>query len=158
MTTKCNIILTPTKPDIEKIHEWLLKEQKSTNEGFYCNWKIIERASENNDLLIFKYGYLPIGFLVWSKKEAYTEIDIFEIHPNFRRKGLGKAFLTKVSEHLINEDIFVIELYCTSPEAEKFWIKMGFEKFPNKEYPKSDLTYHRPLLKKQLKLPTHVDL
>lgn len=147
MTAEIKINLTPNRLDLERIEEWLIEEERESNEGFYCNWKIIEKAFKNKQLITLNFKEKPIGFLVWSKGEIYVEIDIIEIKPEYRKRGLGRAFFEQISDYLKKKGVLVIMLFCSPSESEFFWKKMGFIKFPDRGYSESDLIYFKPLIK-----------
>lgn len=149
MKAEMKLNVTPTRFDLEKIEEWLIEEERELNEGFYCNWKTIEKAFNNDELITLKLKEQPIGFLVWSKGEIYAEIDILEIKPNHQQKGIGKAFFEQISDYFKQKGFLVIKLFCSPRESEKFWKKMGFIKFPVTGYSESDLTYFKPLIRIQ---------
>jgi GNAT superfamily N-acetyltransferase len=138
-----------TKPSIENLNEikfWLSEEYEKTEQGFYCNWNVIEKGFKNNELIIFHNEISIIGFVIWASCEIYALIDILEINPNFRKRGFGKLFYEKIAEYYISKDLLAIKLFCSPIESEKFWKKMGFIKFPNRGYSESDLTYFKPLI------------
>jgi len=138
-----------TKPllsDLENIKDWLIKEDKELNEGFYCNWKIIEKSFQNNKLITLQVHENPIGFIVWSNSSICADIDILEIKPEYRKKGFGKIFFEQVSDYFIKEGYLVIKLFCSPKESEGFWIKMGLEKFPDRGYSENELTYFKTLI------------
>ncbi|MDD2199670.1 MAG: GNAT family N-acetyltransferase [Bacteroidales bacterium] len=141
--------IAPTRFDLEKIKEWLIEEEQESNEGFYCNWNIIEKAFNNDELITLNLKEKTVGFLVWSKGEIYAEIDIMEIKPDYRKQGIGKLFFEQISEFFKQKGFLVIKLFCSPRESEKFWKKMGFIKFPDRGYSESDLTYFKPLIKVQ---------
>lgn len=149
MDITAGINLTPTQLDLRKIEEWLIEEEKASNEGFYCNWTIIENAFNNNTLVTLDFQNSPIGFIVWSKGEIYAEIDILEIKPEYRRRGVGKLFFEEISKYFKQKGFLAIELFCSPRESEPFWKNMGFIKFPNRGYSESDLTYFKPLIRVQ---------
>ena len=149
MKAEMEINITPTQFDLEKIEEWLIEEEREFNEGFYCNWNIIEKAFNKGELITLSLKEKPIGFLVWSKGEIYAEIDILEIKPDLRKRGIGEAFFEQISEYFKQKGFLVIKLFCSPRESEKFWKNMGFIKFPDREYSESDLTYFKPLIKTQ---------
>ncbi len=147
MTAEIKINLIPSRLDLQKIEEWLIEEKRELNEGFYCNWTIIEKAFTNKELITLNFNEKPIGFLVWSKAEIYAEIIILEIKPEHRNSGIGKAFFEQISDYLKQKGFLAIKLFCVPSESEKFWKKMGFVKFPDRGYSESDLTYFKPLIK-----------
>ena len=73
--------ISPTQSDLKEVEKWLIEEDKISGKGFYCNWTIIEKAFRNKEFITLNHNNLPIGFLVWSKREIYAEIDIMEIKP-----------------------------------------------------------------------------
>lgn len=152
MFTEFQINTTPTQFDLEEIEKWLIAENKKFNEGFYCNWAIIEKAFKDTKLVTIDFKERPIGFLVWSKGEIYVEIDILEIRPEYRKKGIGEDFFDKISDYFKQKGFLAIKLFCSPIESEKFWQKMGFIKFPKRGYSESDLTYFKLLIEVQTTL------
>jgi GNAT superfamily N-acetyltransferase len=138
--------LSPTQPDLKEIEKWLIDEDKTFGEGFYCNWNIIEKAFRKNELITLNLDNLPIGFLVWSNREIYAEIDVLEIRPKHRNKGIGKYFFDQISGYFKEKGFLAIKLFCAPRESEKFWKKMDFIKFPDRGHSESDLTYYKPLI------------
>jgi len=140
------ITLEPTIIHLNEIKDWLIKEQNQSNNGFFCNWNIIERSFERNELISLELNDSTIGFIVWRQSDIFIEIDIIEIHYDYRRKGLGKTFFEMVLESYKEKGILAIKLFCTSRESELFCRKMGFIKFPQRGYSESDLTFYKPLI------------
>jgi GNAT superfamily N-acetyltransferase len=138
--------IAPTLLDLQKIKEWLIKEQTETNEGFYCNWVMIEKALSNGKLMTLVINDTPIGFIVWSIGEIHIEIDILEIHPKYRKKGFGKIFFELSSNFFKQKEFIAIKLFCKPIESEEFWKNMGFVKFPQRGYSERNLTYFKPLI------------
>lgn len=149
MITEFKINTTPTFLDLKEIEKWLIEEREKFNEGFFYDWSIIEKAFKNNELATLDFKKRPIGFIVWSKKGIYAEIDIFEIKPEHRKKGIGQDFFWKISEDFKQKGFLVIKLFCSPRESEKFWKKMKCIKFPKRGYSESDLTYFKPLIEVQ---------
>lgn len=146
MNFELKLKTSPTKTDFEKVKKWLIDEYKTLNEGFYCNWSIIEKAFGNGNFVTIDLGGMPVGFIVWKKGEIYAEIDILEIKPDQRGKGIGNYFINEFSEFLRFQEIVAIKLFCSPRESERFWKKLGFTKFPERGYSESDLTYYKPLI------------
>jgi len=139
----------PTDFNLEEIKKWLIEEDEKSNEGFYCNWIVIEKAFKNKRLVTLDFKESPIGFLVWSRGEICVSIDILEIKPKYRKKGIGKVFVELILEHFKQKGFMVTKLYCSPRKSERFWKKIGFTKFPNRGCSESDLTYFKPLIKIQ---------
>lgn len=79
---------SPTQSDLIKIEKWLIDEEKNFNEGFYCEWQLIEKSFRINRLITLNFNKSPIGLLVWAEGEIYVKIEIIEINPLYRNKGL----------------------------------------------------------------------
>ena len=54
---------------------------------------------------------MPIGFLVWSRGEIHAEIDVLEIKPDFRNKGIGEFFFKQFSDYLKKNKFLVIDAH-----------------------------------------------
>jgi hypothetical protein len=135
-----------TNFELDEIENWLKKELLTSNNGFYHNWNLITKAYSENKIVILKNEINVIGFLIWSDFNIYVEIDIFEIKPEYRKRGVGKYFFNEISTIFKNLDFSAIKLFCEPKESEKFWIKMEFIKFPKIGYSISELTYFKPLI------------
>ena len=134
-----------TKNELTEIKRWLKKES-TIDKGFYHNWDIIENANLKNEIFIIKKESEVVGFLVWTDKEICAEIDIFEIKPEHRRKGIGEFFYVEFCKYLRQHNFCVVRLFCEPKESEKFWIRMNFIKFPDIKYSIPKLTYYKPLI------------
>lgn len=137
---------TPNLKQLQEIKEWLLKEDKVYNTGFYCNWNIIEQSFHKGLLLSLDVDGKAIGFVVWSKFDKYIELDIMEIHPKYRNQGLGSLFFKEVEKFFTANKFMAIKLFCSPEESESFWQKMDFIKFPYRGYDEPELTYYKPLI------------
>lgn len=132
--------------NLDEIEKWLIIENQSLDEGFYCNWDVIETALKTDRLLTFSYENRTIGFCVFSESEKHVNIDILEIAPQYRRKGLGGSFYMDIEHHFRKKGFLAIELCCISRESERFWISLDFIRFPKMRYSKSDLKFYKPLV------------
>lgn len=139
------------KPNIEQLAEikkFLIEENKLNKEGFFCNWKTIEKSFSENCLFALDLSGKIIGFLTWTNHEnQFLEIDIMEINPIHRKKGFGKIFYKKVEKYFKSNNFIAIKLFCEPEISEIFWKKMGFIKFPDRGYADPELTYYKPLIK-----------
>lgn len=141
-------ITNPNSEQLAEIKKFLFEEDKFNNDGFYCNWNIIEKSFNENRLFTFEVEETIIGFLTWTDyEEKYVAIDIMEINPKFRNKGFGKVLYYKAEEYFKTRDYLAIKLFCSPEISEMFWKKMEFIKFPNRGYSEPELTYYKPLIK-----------
>jgi len=146
MKNEYNLNLFPSESDLSEIKDWLIEEDSRYNEGFYCNWNIIEKSFHRGEVISFKLNKKIIGFVAWSRGNIYVDIDIMEIHYDYRKNGLGRIFLKKIENIFREKGYLAIELFCEPRESEHFWKKMGFIKFPERGYSESDLTFYKPLI------------
>lgn len=144
----------PSKTDLSAIEKWLQRELEETGEGFYVNWNVIEKAFYDNNLITLNYQNSSIGFVTFYESDIHIEIGIFVIEPNHRGKGMGKIFYEKIAEYFKLENYLALKLFCSPPDSEVFWKRMGFIEYPDIGYGKHRLTYYKPLIKTQ-KLSTN---
>ncbi len=137
----------PTSKHLAEIRSWLLEEKKNFNEGFYCNWNIIENSFSKNELFVLEFEKMIVGFISWTDHSGkYVDIDIMEISPKFRRKGLGRIMYDMAEQTFKDNSYLAIKLFCSPESSESFWQKMKFTKFPIRGYSESELTYYKPLI------------
>ena len=121
----------PPKDQLDEIERWLIEEDNLTGEGFYCNWEIIASSFDKKNIATISEDNNPIGFITWRTNSSFTSIiEIAEIKPNYRKKGLGKQLVSKLIEKLVSEDICVISLQCAPSSSEPIWRQLGFIDFP----------------------------
>ncbi|TDR90261.1 GNAT family N-acetyltransferase [Enterovirga rhinocerotis] len=88
--------------------------------GFFCNWNIVRRSFERDprNVHVLLMDGAAIGFV--------DEMDILEVHPNFRRQGLGGMLADFMIRRAfdLGHSVAVIEVAPAS--AQPFWERMGF--------------------------------
>ena len=94
------ISYSPNKSDLTALENWLKWEKDEFGTGFLCNWSVILNLSKNDKLIIISINDAPIGFLGFLINDPLptAEIQIFEIHPKHRKKGIAKLFVNSVLE------------------------------------------------------------
>lgn len=120
----------PQSRDIDYIKQWLLQEDKKTGEGFYCNWNLILSSYRKGNLATISINEKPIGFVTWLEYEKTATINIIEISPKFRTRGLGRNLIDTLSDRLKENSICVIDLQCAPASSELVWKKMNYCEFP----------------------------
>ena len=123
-------ISTPKEIHLTQIKNWLIEEWNKKNEGFLVQWDLIEKSFYNNDLLIFSKDNEAIGFIVYTQYTFSLSIDILEIKPCERKKGIAKKFTSEVFKYFKSKKTLVIELFCEPKSSESFWKRIGFLNFP----------------------------
>lgn len=134
------------KSELNEIENWLKEESLTSNNLFFGNWPMIKKAYSENRMAIVINKKFVVGFTVWRIADIHIEIDIFEIKPVFRKKGLGKYFLNEISKYFKKKKFLALKLFCEPKESEVFWKKMGFIKFPERGYSEPELTFFKPLI------------
>lgn len=141
------IIKNPNIEQLAEIKNFLIEEDQLNNDGFYCNWNIIEKSFHENHLFALDLKGEILGFLTWTSYEnQYLAIDIFVVNQKYRNKGFGKIFYEKVEKYFMENNFIAIKLFCSPKSSEMFWKKMGFTKFPDRGHSEPELSYYKPLI------------
>ncbi len=137
---------SPSNTELALLENWLLDEYELENEGFYCNWNLIVDSYHQNQLATFCIKGEPIGFITWHDGEIHRNVNIMSIHPNYRRKGLGRNLFTEFEKLTRQKGFVAIKLFCSPRDSEHFWRKMSFIQFPNCGYSEPSLTLFKTLI------------
>ncbi|WP_156101171.1 N-acetyltransferase [Salegentibacter sp. Hel_I_6] len=120
----------PTEKHLADIENWLIEEWNNSGSGFYSNWSMIPKAFRDKRLNIITENDYAIGFVVFRASDLDVEIDIAEIKPSERKRGIAKKLIDGTLDILKQNGILVAKLYCQPENSEKFWKKVGFKNFP----------------------------
>jgi predicted GNAT family acetyltransferase len=126
----------PTEKHLREIQVWLKEELDNTDKGFYVNWDMIFKAFNEKRLSIITERNYAIGFVVYRIYDLTAVIDIAEIKPAERKKGIGKKIIEETLEFFKSKKVLVVELFCSPESSESFWKKIDFLNFP--EYYRSN--------------------
>ncbi len=130
-TEDYEITFLPTEKKLGEIEEWLIEEEQKTGNGFYCNWNNIKASFDKNKLVTISLNNKTIGFASWQLiTEKTARIEIAEIKPSYRNKGVGKKLTDELLNFLKDKSIYVVDLLCSPKESEPIWKSMGFLEFP----------------------------
>ncbi|OJV54283.1 MAG: hypothetical protein BGO31_13110 [Bacteroidetes bacterium 43-16] len=61
-----NLILTPDTVQLEKLKLWLELEYQNSEEGFYCNWPLINDSYLKARLILVEVDSEVIAFATWT--------------------------------------------------------------------------------------------
>lgn len=114
-------------PDLEDIHSWLIDDYNAKLKAglLYDFMTLVEKA---NDCWGLFHNDMCIGVAYFRVIAGSINIEIVTIHPEHRRKGLGKAFVLTLIDHIkCSEVIHTIRLHSL-PDSVEFWERIGFEK------------------------------
>ena len=124
------IFFLPTDKQVGEIEKWLIAESKKTGDGFYCNWTIIKSSFHKNELIVISFNNKTVGFATWRlTSEKTARIEIAEIKPKFRKKGIGKKLITELLIFLNDKNICVVDLQCSPENSAPIWKRLGFLDF-----------------------------
>lgn len=122
--------LNPTEKHLSNIEDWLIEEWNNSKNGFYSNWTMITNAFADNRLSIISEKNFAIGFVVYRINNLIATIDIAEVKPSHRNKGIGEEMISKKLENFKSLGILVTQLFCSPEKSESFWKKANFYNFP----------------------------
>ena len=125
--TKLN--LYPTVKHLTDIEKWLIEEWNETNRGFYSDWSNIREAFTEKTLSIITKNDFAIGFVTYKIYDFTAVINITEIKPSERKKGLAKKMINETLEFFRSQKVLAVKLFCSPENSESFWQKMGFLNF-----------------------------
>lgn len=120
----------PNQKHLTEIENWLMDEWNKTNSGFYYDWDSISTAFVENNLCVITENDYAIGFAVFRIYELISVIDLTEVKPSERKKGVAKKLIDETLVYFKQKGVLVTELYYSPKNTESFWRKMGFENFP----------------------------
>lgn len=148
MAMEKSIEIQPKRRDIKNILSWLKKEKETDKfgYGFYNNKSVILDSFKFGKAIVLKYNNKSIGLITWCDDDILLNIDIFVIHPDYRRKGFGEYFYRTVSNYFKSKGFKVVKLFCEPKSSEKFWKKIGLVKLYDCGYTEHELTYYDVLV------------
>jgi len=124
------ITFRPTLDHISTIKEWLLTEEKLHKQGFYCNWNVIEKAFNANQMGVYLLNGIPLAFSIYKTYEKIGGIDITETHYEYRNRGIGKKMILATYEKMKELEVMVSSGFCAPKSSYGFWKKIGALDFP----------------------------
>jgi GNAT superfamily N-acetyltransferase len=138
---KIEIIFEPNISHLNQLEVWLKDEYENCGDGFYCNWNVIKRSFDKRQMYCAVVGNEVAGLLVWWKSGTSGGIDILEVHPSLRRKGIGQSLVEASLGKFVKEGVSCVYLECQPPASEPFWRRLGFrDDLEDKSQQKSDVS------------------
>ena len=119
-------ILASTEQLLQELLGWLQREQAQLGEGFYCNKDIIVASHAVGELHCSIANGQVVGFVVHTASSARASIDILEVHPEHRRRGIGTQLATYTLRLLRASPAQFITVQCRPRSSELFWRALGF--------------------------------
>jgi GNAT superfamily N-acetyltransferase len=106
------------KPELREVLDWLREEHASTGEGFYCNRNVIAKSFTDGSAICAISKGQVVAFSVYYVSPPCSGISIIEVHPRFRRQGIGALVMAHTIQFLKDRGAEYIDAECTSPEGE----------------------------------------
>jgi len=141
-----NVITKPTLQHFEELKKWLKEEDKLYNEGFFCQIQTIEKSFLNNKLIVITDNGLTVGFLTYYYHNYIVNIEIAEVKPDRRGKGLGRLLLHHSFIYFVKNGALVAQLFCSPASSEKIWRRIGFANFPDEVIKESRIYLYQILV------------
>jgi GNAT superfamily N-acetyltransferase len=150
------VIRKATPRDVEDILVFLKEEYEelSTGDGFWGNRNIIRRtqASDELEVLSQRNDLRVLAFCVWSL--CLGSMDIIEVRPGCRGRGLGRYLTQYVLDQLRSRDFIGVEIQCMPEESLLVWQKMGFQRIEKKGWRGTYAVY---LFQRERECPKNVE-
>lgn len=124
---KDHFIRVATDNDLRSIAKWLKQELENDVEGtFFNNIGMIENGAKSDRLvaLIRAEDSMPVAFYLWNEHE--TNVDIFSVKGDCRRRGLGKRLASHFIDDAKRRDLIGLVGECAPVSSMPFWKSMGF--------------------------------
>ncbi len=118
-----------------EVMDWLIQSHELGYDSLYKDIDSIESSFDSKQMSCLTFQNKTVGFATWRLQDRVAFVELFEIHPEYRNKGLGKEFFSKLTSFFISRGIYVVQLRFISDESEAFWTKMGFLKFKGNDFP-----------------------
>lgn len=125
-----NEVVRPAEDgDLAFIRAWLELEARG-GEGFIHNWKLIEEAAADREMMVLSGTDGPVGFLT----HGLTRGSILQVRSDHKGRGIGRQLV----EHAISEadaaGNTVLVIQCEPKSSIPFWRRMGFVPHRQREH------------------------
>jgi GNAT superfamily N-acetyltransferase len=116
-------IRTSTTADLAFIESWLRCEymREGSGQGFWCNFDLIRKGHQDGSLLVLAE---PVSDHAMGL--SLGQFSIFEIHPNYRKRGLGRQLAEHIMRKADENGIIGLKIQCSPRSSIQFWQKLGF--------------------------------
>jgi GNAT superfamily N-acetyltransferase len=110
--------------DIPIIEAWLPKDESVPS--LAVNWKLTKKVYQERGMLVWKDSMTerPIAYF-WGS--LHTHDSVLEIHPAYRGKGIGRAFVEHLMAMSREQGEPLLEIECAPETSKEFWMAMGFD-------------------------------
>lgn len=120
-----------TKSDIRTVFGWLIETKQKNDtfdlgvsevDGFFRNWKFIRGDYHAGLVEVAVIDNVPVAFCTGTA----NQIEILEVKPSFRGRGIGKAFARHRLDRAYKAGVKALSLECAPASSLPFWESIGF--------------------------------
>jgi hypothetical protein len=110
--------------DIPIIESWLPKDESIPS--LAVNWKLTKKVYQEKGMLVWEDSTkkMPVAYF-WGSLHSHDSV--LEIHPAYRRKGIGRAFVEHLMDMSREQGEPLLEIECAPETSKEFWTAMGFD-------------------------------
>ncbi len=133
---------SPNISNMSHVEAWLIEEMEATGEGFYNNLEIIDDSFQKKQILTLDQDGESIAFVTWRPIGVMVGIEICVLHPNLRKQGIGKYFVTHFLDYFRAKGFIAAKLHASPASSSSFWEAMGFKSTPSRGFSEPQPAYH----------------
>jgi GNAT superfamily N-acetyltransferase len=122
-------IVDGSQRELPGVLEWLREEDANTSEGFFCNSDVIARSFRDGSSLCALADAHVVAFAVYYIAPPSSGISIIEVHPKYRKRGVGAQMMTATIQRLRSLGAEYVHANCTSTEGEALCRAHGFQTY-----------------------------
>lgn len=92
--------------------------------------RVIEEINSNNaNVIVTMAGNKEVGFAVMKYFDSEARLNLFGVHSNYRRKGIGTRMLKWLEETVLTNgtDIIYLETRLNNQTARDFYKSLGYK-------------------------------
>ena len=115
--------------DLSEVLQWLKVEEDEVGEGFYCNRNVIAKSFEAGEGLCAVEEGQIVGFVIFQLFTDSGDVNIVEVKPSARRRGIGPQLLTAAVKYLREQGAKYVDAECTSQDGEALCRRQEFEDY-----------------------------
>lgn len=140
----------PNLYKLNQIKEWLEEEYNALGTGFWVNWPIIKNRFSQKKLCCVISKGIVLGFCTYHIIDSIAYIEVMEVHPKYRQKGIGRYLVKSLIHYLRKLNVLIVELESNPIDSLSFWYSLDFKDLPKEtkmnEYEKKQNLLYKVLV------------
>ncbi|MFJ1471403.1 GNAT family N-acetyltransferase [Massilia orientalis] len=124
MNSNTGYVRAARDSDIPIIEAWLPKDESVPS--LAVNWKLTKKVYQERGMLVWEDATteIPVAYF-WGSLHSHDSV--LEIHPVYRRRGIGRAFVEHLIDRSREQGEPLLEIECAPETSKEFWMAMGFD-------------------------------